>query len=317
MRSILEQAVIHHLNGDAEKAEELMHQFIVARARQIHESMRNGEDPSAEDFDQEVVEETYFTEDDLSELTAGEEGDEGAEMDAPEADAFGGDMGDEAGDEAAAADLEADLDAPAIEGGEGDVEEQLVDLTSRLEELVAKFEDVLGSDDEVEADADADAFDFDAEGTEPEASDEAEAEALSDDAMDGEEDEIEEGFDDLAESVVSELEKISVELTTDGKEIAAGKTFSQQGKSTLPQKSISARQGGEPVRLKSTNHVGFERESAPAVKDLKKRRNNVKTANAALSSVASPKNSKEGSEVGVGGKTAKPNTKSPLSGLKK
>jgi hypothetical protein len=317
MRSILEQAVIHHLNGDAEQAQELMHQFIVARARQIHESMRNGEDPSAEGFDQEVVEEEYFSEADMSELTDGE----GEEADA---NPFGAEAEEGEADDANGMGGNFDVEEPAEMGGEEapaqDVEERMEDLLASLEGLADKFEEMLGQDGGLDDGADeGDQFGFDAEGSEPEADDAAAAVGLEDDMGPeaGAEDEIEEGFDDLAESVVSELEKINIDLSTDGKEIAAGKTFAQQGKSTLPQKSIAARQGGEPVRLKSTNHVGFERETAPGVKDLKKRRNNVKTANSALSSVAAPKNSKEGSEVGVGGKTSKPNTRSPLSGLKK
>jgi hypothetical protein len=40
MNSILEQALVHLLNEEHEKAEELMHQFVVDRARQIHEGLR-------------------------------------------------------------------------------------------------------------------------------------------------------------------------------------------------------------------------------------------------------------------------------------
>jgi hypothetical protein len=44
MRSILEKALIALLNEEREKADALFHEFILERSRQIHESLRQGED---------------------------------------------------------------------------------------------------------------------------------------------------------------------------------------------------------------------------------------------------------------------------------
>ena len=75
MRSNLEKAIVHLLNEENDKAESLFHKFIVDRARQIHESLRQGEDLVLEEgWDEEITTESFFTEDDLEGL----EGDEAA-----------------------------------------------------------------------------------------------------------------------------------------------------------------------------------------------------------------------------------------------
>jgi hypothetical protein len=285
MRSILENAVIHHLNGDADKAAELFHEFVVARARQIHESMRNGKDPMVENFDEETVSETYFGEDDLAEVEDEAEGDNFA------ADDVAADLGmdDEAAEEPAGDLGDADLGADEDMGGEVDFEERLEDLQAELERLTAEFEEAQGEDGEGEADR-GDSADF----------------------VPGEEEDDE--FQGLGESVTSELETVTVSLTQDGKEIGAGGTITQQKKSTLPQKGIAARQGGDPFTLKSSQHKGFERETAPSVADMKKRRNTMAKGKDALGTVPSPKPA-EGKEVGAGGKTSSVNTKSPTPGV--
>lgn len=303
MRSILEQAVIHHLNGDADKAAELFHEFVVARARQIHESMRNGEDP-VESFDEETVAETYFGEEDLAELeddngedlgAAGDEVEADLGMDAEGGEEEGGDLGD----------FDMDGEEMADAEGEGDFEERLEDLQAELERLIADFEEQSGDEGE---DGDlADNLDDDMGGDDFGAADEAD---LGDEEDFGDDEE----FEGLGESVTSELEKVQVSLTQDGKEIAAGGAITQQKKSTLPQKGIAARQGGTPFTLKSSTHKGFERETAPSVADMKKRRNTLAKGKDALGTVPSAKPA-EGKEVGAGGKTSSVNTKSPTSGV--
>jgi hypothetical protein len=308
MRSILEQSVIHHLNGDTEKAKQLFHEFVVARARQIHESMRNGEDPLVENFDEETVSETYFGEDDLAEVEDDVEGDEGFGDEVEDAgDEVEDDLGIEGDDEDAAGDF--DFDAEDGEGEEGDVdfEERLEDLQAELERLTAEFEDMQGGDDA--------AGDFDddvdmADDMQDDMGDEQVAEGDLNIDIEHEDDD----FEKLGESITSELEKVTADLKTDGKEVGAGGKFAQQKRSTLPQKGLTARQGGEPVTIKSSQHKGFERETAPSVADMKKRRNTLAKSKDALGVVPSAK-AAEGKEVGAGGKTTSVNTKSPTSGV--
>ena len=113
------------------------------------------------------------------------------------------------------------------------------------------------------------------------------AEQQDDDAEQfGESEEGDDEFDDINESIIDELEKIQVSLTTDGVEIAAGKSFQQNKTSSIPQKSKEARQGGEPVKQKVTNHKHFNRETAPTVSDMKARKNTLKKADSTQSKVS-------------------------------
>lgn len=310
MRSILEQAVIHHLNGDSDKAAELFHQFIVARARQIHESMRNGEE--VEECDDEAVSETYFGEEDLAELedNGGEDIDDGGDEFAAADDVStfgdeeeGDDLGDFGDD-----DLGDDLGADDLGAEGGDFEDKLEELQAELERLTAEFEELKGEEGEEGEDTDL-------------------AGELDDDMGDdagvappafggGEEDDQE--FDAFAESFTSELEKVSVSLKTDGAGVGTGSNsnITHNGKSPGLQKGIQARQGGSPNMSKQSEHKGFARETPPSTGDLaagmtKKPRN--AHPKASLSPVAHPKPT-EGKEVGNGG-SVKTNTKSPTSGV--
>ena len=279
-----------------------------------------------ENWEEEITTESYFTEEDLADLEDGEgeaggEGDENpfAAADDAEGAEFGGDdagADDAAGDEFGAADLGADdaeadlgadLGADDLDGGDASIES----LEDKIDELTAKFEammDAIGADDvdaDVDADADADAqaddaaadFGGDDEAGEVDAgaleddmdgADDSEGEAQEDDAEQafGESEESDDEFDDITESIIDELEKVQVSLTTDGVEIAAGKSFQQNKTSSIPQKSKDARQGGEPVKQKVTNHKHFNRETAPTVADMKARKNTLSKADSTQSKVS-------------------------------
>lgn len=309
MRSNLEKAIVHLLNEENDKAEALFHKFMVERARQIHESLRQGEDLVLEEgWDEEITTESYFTEDDLEGLEDG--GDEGMD---DMGDAAGDDMGDAEGEEeeeaaaddmadaegdldAAADDLgdaDADMDGDADMGGEGDVEDRVEDLEDQLERLTAEFEALMADEqgDDMGGDEDMGASD-DMGGDEMDGEDMDAGEA--DDMADGMEDDMEdeggeeESFDDLSESIVSELEKISVTLS-DAKEIGSGGSVSTNKKSLLGHGGKADTDDAEPTASKQETHTGFEREPAPAVKDMKKRRN---TKNKAMDGM--PTVSKEG-----------------------
>lgn len=285
MRSILEQAVLHHLNGEDDRASELFHQFIVSRARKIHESMRNGDETLTEGWE-ETVSEEYFGGDDLSELEDNNTDDLGDDeesddvsFDAPEGeeeatDALDGDLeGDEDED-----DGEFDFDS---EGGEGDEvsSEEIDALRDQLEALTAEFKelkaDMGDEDDALEDDEFADdsvaPVEDDLDGAEAEMGDDEE----DDDAP----------FQAMGESITSELDKVDVSLKADGKEIGTGAAFAQQRKSALPQKKGDARQGGKPVKIDSKDHKHFNRETAPSVTGMKARRNTMNKSSDTLSPV--------------------------------
>jgi hypothetical protein len=366
MRSILEKAIVHLLNEEHEQAQALFHKFMVERARQIHESLRNGEDAVlTEGWDENITSESYYTEDDLNGLEDSPEGaapagdDFGSEA-GPVGDdmggdvpAAGGDMGgdvpavgdDMGGDDLGGDDLGGDdLGGAEMHGGEGDIADDLAEIKDQLASLTAEFEKLMGGDgdddmggddlggddlggggddfggdttDSVDDDMTDDAgsetdMASDAEADTPEASDDEDHKSPFGESKDGDDEKAleEEDFDDITESIVAELEKVSVTMT-DGKEIAAGKSFSQNNTSVGLQKKPNPTTDGKPVQIKASEHKGFERETAPPVKDMKKRKNTKTKAEDGRSTV-----SKEGDKSALinkdFGKGGEANTKSPL-----
>lgn len=283
MRSDLEKAIVHLLNEETDKAEQFIHKFIVDRARQIHESLREGDD--ALDLEDE---EAFYTEDDL-------EGEESVDDAASE---LAGDMEVDLDADDTEMDADGDMEGSDDDADDSDdddddeeMEDRLEDLEAKLEELSKEFEELMGGageDLDLDMDADMDATgevdgdDFtDSDFTDD--MDDSEAAAALDDDMSGEdEDEVKEGtltithddeddFDDLAESITSELDKVVAALA-DGKEIGAGDKIAQNTKSTVGHKKADMADA-KPVQVKSTEHKGFDREKAPAVADMKPRRN--------------------------------------------
>lgn len=164
-RSKLEEALEYLINEDEDKAVEAFHNFIVAKARSIHESLleddeveedleeneiEEGDDDVNESFDNAVHSDEHFDENELGEGGAGDD-----DVDA--------DMTD--------ADAEMDLDSgdseEVVDGGEefdGEGEEvvvdadDLLDVQAQFDQLSAKFAELLGgeegTEDEVEVGAD-------------------------------------------------------------------------------------------------------------------------------------------------------------------
>ena len=298
MRPLLEKAIVHLLNEETDKANALFHKFMVERSRQIHESLRQGEDVAlSEGWDDEITSEEYFSEGDLDDAEDGDVTDMAADEVAADLSAED-DLGDAVGE---VEDAEADIDA--VEGDMGDefgdmgeelpvedrlesIEDTLKDLTASLEaalaemndedsvedsELAAQMDTDMGDEDALE-DADADLEDADADLKDAEA-DEKENEFPTDEDEEFDEDDL----DDITESVMSELEKISITMT-DGKEVGTGKTISGNNKSPLPMEKVEKRTGAKPVTIKSKDHNGYERETAPTVNDMKARKNTKKRA---------------------------------------
>ena len=243
-------------------------------------------------------------------VDADEMGDEDADADAEEADADA---------------EEADADAEGAEGETEDrlsaVEDQMDKLVADFEALMADEEskdetgedeamDDMGDDmgdaegdmDDAEMGDDMQADDAEHEGEE-EAHEDADVmegkkgkippqflknmkkKAVKEEAAEDEGDEGDESLDDITESVMAELERISVSME-DGKEVGAGKKIDTNNKSNLVQASVDKRGGAKPVVTKRADHTNFDRETAPVVKDMKARKNVIKgKADAALDRV--------------------------------
>ena len=157
MRNLLEKAIVHILNGDQNKAEAFFHKFMVEKARQIHETLRQGEDIELkENWNSEIREEEYFGDDDL------EGDDEGAVDDGMGGDdAAGADVGDEFGDAEPGADAvpaEGDEMADVVDddemgddlGAEGEsegLEGKIDNIESKIDELTAEFDRLMAQMD--------------------------------------------------------------------------------------------------------------------------------------------------------------------------
>lgn len=135
-KNILEQMLEHLVNDDQAKAEELFHEYVVGKSREIYEELIESE------MDDEEVDESSHDKDDDSDDEDVEEGfddlavEADDEDDMMDVDPMGGDPTD---------DLESELDAEMDgEEGESDTGELFQDLESIVDELQAKFDELQG-----------------------------------------------------------------------------------------------------------------------------------------------------------------------------
>ena len=134
-KNILEQMLGHLVNDDKQKAEELFHEYVVAKSREIYEQLIEAEMDDEEE-EEKKDDEPKKDDDDL---------DENFEDIAYEGDGPMGDMGD---------DLESELNADDEMGPEEDdefadkdPEELFQDLDAIVDELQAKFDAMNGDGD--------------------------------------------------------------------------------------------------------------------------------------------------------------------------
>ena len=139
-KNILEQMLGHLVNEDKQKAEELFHEYVVAKSREIYESLIEAEMDDEEDEEDEEVEEASEEDKDEDEKVdeefediAYEGGDEMPDMGGDPTDDLEGEMGPEEGDD---------------EMADKEPAELLQDLDAIVDELQAKF-DAMNSGDEM------------------------------------------------------------------------------------------------------------------------------------------------------------------------
>jgi hypothetical protein len=167
MTSKFEQLIEYVINDEEAKAKELFHDIVVEKSREIYENLMQEETEEIEE-------------------SADEDLDEGLEG----VDSFGGDASQEFMDEVETEEegmMEADDEEIEIDGeiegsdhhddmgGNEELEDRVVDLEDKLDELMAEFEDLMGSEgnsdmgvsggDELEMD-DTEEFDDGTEGEE-------------------------------------------------------------------------------------------------------------------------------------------------------
>ena len=142
-----EQLIEYVINDEDAKARELFHDIVVEKSRQIYEEMMDDDSiEEAEEIEEESIEEA--AEDDLEEgmTLGGDQADdyirdvdmEEQGMTEEESDAEFDDKAEKDGEEVTHG-MEHDHD-------EGDLEDRVVDLEDKLDELMAEFEAAMGND---------------------------------------------------------------------------------------------------------------------------------------------------------------------------
>jgi hypothetical protein len=159
------------VNEDRAGAEEMFHEIVVERSREIYEKLLAEEAEEDEDMDEATDEEVEESDEELDEADD-EEVDEAADDEELDENFF-----DEAGDETG--DMTMDIAMPGDEmggddmdmGGDdmgmgdegGDVEDRVADLEDELEALKAEFEALMGDEAGEEADDEMDMGDEEAD----------------------------------------------------------------------------------------------------------------------------------------------------------
>ena len=147
------------INEDKEAAQELFHEIVVEKSRDIYESLLEDEEDVEETTDEEVDETTDEEVDEASD----EEVDENFGEITPEADPMGGDAADDMMKDIEADGEEGDMDGD-MDGDEEEIEDRVVDLEDALDDLKAEFEKMMSGDkDGDEGDDDAADMDMDDE----------------------------------------------------------------------------------------------------------------------------------------------------------
>jgi hypothetical protein len=162
MTSKFEQLIEYVINDEEAKAKELFHDIVVEKSREIYENLMQEEELDEEsdaerddhaekagkkvakdieydelhEEDEEELDETAMMDDE--ELLDGIEADEEGMQEAEESDSEFDDNAEHDGEELTH-DMEKDHD-------EGDIEDRVVDLEDKLDELMAEFESLMGGD---------------------------------------------------------------------------------------------------------------------------------------------------------------------------
>ena len=143
-----EQLIEYVINDESEKARELFHDIVVEKSRTIYEEMMEAEEAEEESVEEameeeeESIEEGFGDNDLMGDIETEEQG---VNME-----------DDEMGDEFGGAEDDGFADDMGGEGGEEDLEDRVVDLEDKLDELMAEFEQLMGGEAEEEEHSDMD-----------------------------------------------------------------------------------------------------------------------------------------------------------------
>ena len=162
MTSKFEQLIEFVINDEEAKAKELFHDIVVEKSREIYESLmeeEEGEDLATEEVDEGIEDADQFLGDAADNLIDDVETEERGISEEDDMDAEFDDEAEQDGD-----DLTKDIEGAG--DGEGDIEDRVVDLEDKLDELMAEFEAMMGGEggeekQEFDMDAGGDAIEMD------------------------------------------------------------------------------------------------------------------------------------------------------------
>jgi len=145
MTNKFEQLIEYVINDEEAKAKELFHDIVVEKSREIYENLMNEEEEELDEADEaeedsEELEENFggdASDDLIDDVEAEEQGMQEEE----ESDAEFDDAAEEDGEDLTH-DMEKDHDA-----GDGNIEDRVVDLEDKLDELMAEFEAIMSGEE--------------------------------------------------------------------------------------------------------------------------------------------------------------------------
>lgn len=229
-KSKLEQMLEKLVNDDRNGAEELFHEFVIEKSRDIYEGLLENDLEDLEVTEKEEKEEDEDKEEETKESSENDEEavDEATEEDEETTENFDeipleadDDMGGDPAD-----DMIADIEAPGDDedgdkdsGDDEEIEDRVVDLEDALDDLKAEFEQMMADKggDEDEGEGDDAEMDMDADEEGDEEKEEA-IEPVSDLSVAEESDEeVEEGDKSEAETMREYVEKITMPTGEDNK----------------------------------------------------------------------------------------------------
>jgi hypothetical protein len=214
------------VNEEKEAAQDLFHEIVVEKSREIYEGLLESEvedeevDEAADEDEDEEVEESK-DEDEEEEMDEGFDLDE-FEVEADPMDDMMSDIAPEGGD-----DMDMDMDM-GDEEGEGDVEDRVEDLEAAFQDLKDEFEKMMADEDGDDEGDDMD-MDMDMDGEDEEGEeDEAEKESFAFEAEEDEEDKKDMKKDpkSAGETMKEYVEKVTANMGDNGantKSSVAGK----------------------------------------------------------------------------------------------
>jgi len=164
----LEQMLQHLINEEKDKAEELFHELVVAKSREIYENLLD-DDIQVEDSDEEVDE---SSDEEVDESSADEDLDEASDEEVDEMfgmQEIGGDPADSMMSDVVDTDVDGmddiggEIDDDSMDGDEPATKDDVMDIKDALEDLKAEFEAMLAGEESEEGDDDSEEGDDDSE----------------------------------------------------------------------------------------------------------------------------------------------------------